>query len=176
MAGLVPAIYVFTSVQGRRRGWPGRAWTSPAMTNSGPSTAISKQRSLPVVFGHHLRRFALLLLRRHRLLGCHLFRRNGEDQLCVVIGGAVDPDRDFVPDETAFARRDQQRHHLLCIVIAAIEPALEITGLDGHGHAVMQYRKIRTRRRGDDRHGIEFLAVGADPGFRQPGEANWLSV
>ena len=62
---------------------------------------------------------------------------------------------------------DQQRHRRLRIVDAAIEPALEIAGRDRHGHAVMQHGEIGARRRGDDRHRIEFLAVRADPGFRQ---------
>ena len=41
----------------------------------------------------------------------------------------------------------------------------EIAGRKGHGHAVMQAGEIGARGRGDDRHRIEFLAVGADPGF-----------
>ena len=127
----------------------------------------SEQTSLPVI-GRDRRRLARRgLLRGLRLLGLALLRRDRQDQLRVVIGDAVDPGRDLMPGELALARRRQQRHHLFGIVVAAIEPALEIVRRDRHRHAVMQHREIGARRRGDDRHRVEFLAVRADPGFRQ---------
>jgi hypothetical protein len=34
MPALVAGIHVFKSKRDRRRGWPGQAWTSPAMTKT----------------------------------------------------------------------------------------------------------------------------------------------
>jgi hypothetical protein len=39
----------------------------------------------------------------HYAVGCALLRRDRQDQLRVVIGHAIDPGRDLVPDELAFA-------------------------------------------------------------------------
>src|SRR5258708_29768466 len=72
------------------------------------------------------------------LLGRHLLRRDRQDQLRVVISGAIDPRRDLVPDETAFAGRDQQGHHGLCIVVAAVEPDRKSTRLNS-SHQIISY-------------------------------------
>ena len=63
------------------------------------------------------------------------------------------------------AARSSSAITALGAVVAAIEPALEIAGRDRHRHAVMQHRKIGARRCGDDRHGVELLAVRARSRF-----------
>ena len=135
------------------------------------------RRALPLILRRRRRRLARArLLRRLRFLRRPFLGRNRQDQLRVVIGDVVDPRRNLVPGELAFFGRGQQRHHALGAVIAAVEPTLEIAGMDGHGHAVVQHAEIGAGRRGDDRHGVELLAVRTDPGFRQPRQADRLPV
>src|SRR5258708_6017332 len=72
-------------------------------------STISKQRPLPVIGCRRHRLAWRGLLRRLRLLGRHLLRRDRQDQLRIVIGDAIDPCGDFMPDELALVRRLEQR-------------------------------------------------------------------
>ncbi len=109
-------------------------------------------------------------------LRLHLLRADRQQQLIVVIGDAVDAGGDRVPDEFAEARGRHQRQDRIDLVTAAIEPAFEIARADGDGHAVMQRGEILARRRRDDRHRVELLAVRPDPGFEHCGEAERRAV
>ena len=69
-----------------------------------------------------------------RLLGLTLLFGHRQDQLVVIIGDMIDPHRDLVPDEFAHFRPPHQRRHAIRLIRAAVEPKLEIIGVDRHRH------------------------------------------
>src|SRR5882724_3580293 len=96
----------------------------------------SKQRTLPVILRR--RRLARRGLRGLRRLCRPLLVGNRQQQLRVVIDDAVDARGNLVPGELALSGPVQQRHDVIGVVRAAVEPAFEFLGRDRHGHTVMQ--------------------------------------
>ena len=88
----------------------------------------------------------------------------------------IHPRRHFMPDELALLRRHQQRHRIRRVVAGAIEPAREVVGPDGDGHARMQHREVGACGRGHDRDRVEFLAVRPDPGLGKTGESEQAAI
>src|SRR6188472_3038927 len=81
----------------------------------------SKQRTLPVVLRRR-RRLARRSLLRGRLLRRPLLVGDRQQQLRVVIDDAIDARGNLVPGELAFGRPAQQRHDVVGVVRAAVEP------------------------------------------------------
>jgi hypothetical protein len=116
-AGRIKREYIFANVTYASKA-PGASEVSPTTTwildrrlppkprHSSTPASHSKQRPLPVI-DRRRRPFARRPLRGLRRLGGALLIRDRQDQLRVVVGDVVDPDRDLVPDELAFTRRHQ---------------------------------------------------------------------
>src|SRR4051794_32648705 len=116
-------------------------WSRAVPTSGAPTMEGSEQRALPIIFSYRHGLARRGFLDRNRVFGREFLLRDRKYQLSIVIGDAIDPCRDSVPDEFAFTVGRQQLHGGFRVPGAAVEPALEVCRLDGHRHTMVQHRK-----------------------------------